>query len=156
MISGHAKMSVEFKRLPEKHRRACQYDVLVEGITIGRLYKDYEAGIIGDSTFGFMMHKLGLQSESFAGHHAWYFKPVDSLDEFLSLSGNWEKLWFLPGEGLWIKQKQAFVAFEKAMDAPLKRANKYDLPRVTIFLKWLRLADSEQRRPQRFSKSSAL
>lgn len=147
MISGHAKMSVEFKRLPEKHRRACQYDVLVEGITIGRIFRGHEEGWVIEP---------GCVEGTCKGHYAWYFEPVDSLDEYLSLSGNWERLWCVPSEGLWMKQKQAFIAFSKAMDAPLKRANKYDLPRVTIFLKWLRLADSEQRRPQRFSKSSAL
>lgn len=146
MISGHAKMSVEFKRLPEKHRRASQYDVLVEDITIGRILKGCEEGWIIEP---------GTVEGTCKSFYAWYFEPVDSLDEYLDLSGNWRRLWCVPSEGYWRQQKQAFKAFERAMDAPLKRANKYDKPRVTIFLKWLRFADSE-RRQQRFSKNSAL
>jgi|GEM_PF-1923632 len=129
MISGYQKMNVEFKRLAEKHRNACQYDVRVEGITIGTLCKDYEEGwVISPGCIG----------GTCKGHWAWYFEPVESLDEALCLSNNWERLWLIPSDGLWMKQKQAFAAFKKGMDAPLKTVNEYDAPRVTIFLKWLR------------------
>ena len=125
---GLRKLNMEFRRLPEKHEKACQYAVLVEGVEIGTLYREYEEGA---------RIAYGCVGGSYRGGFGWHLDECESLQKHLERHN--ETLWLATN---WDTRDKAKVALIELLDRPMDLGRggmeeRWWRKRVLVFLDWL-------------------
>lgn len=73
-------LPVTFERQPEKHCGACQYAVLLGGMKVGWLLREYEQGWVA---------VRGAVGGSCPGQWRWYFEPTEDFAEWMRKQ-HWE------------------------------------------------------------------
>jgi len=141
-VLGTTALNVTFERLDEKSRGAYMYQVLVNGIVIGTLYKTYREGFRGGRG------KLGGSAQ---GKLVWEFYSeeyeayVDRVDDFLNgrLAASVQLPFFTWGTDN-TKLVEAKKDIEMGLYKPLTRlhrlsehAMEVDFQGIHIFLNWL-------------------
>lgn len=121
-------LAVTFERLPGKHNRACQYDVLLGGMKVGMLYREYSPGWIA------VRNAVG---GSAPGAWEWVFDLEEGFDTWLACQ-HWrlKPRWYgrqewrrqadarrdlveqLPADGAWVYLR-AIRAFEALSESLL-------------------------------------